>query len=65
MIRLKNILVATDFSEPSDAALAYGRQLARTFGARLTVFHAADNLAARGYASEGVRVQRARCAEPG
>ena len=33
MIALKNILVATDFSEPSDAALAYGRELARTFGA--------------------------------
>ena len=33
MIALKKILVATDFSEPSDAALAYGRELARTFGA--------------------------------
>ena len=32
MIRLKNILVATDFSEASGAALAYGRDLAR--GAR-------------------------------
>ena len=53
MILLENILVATDFSEPSDAALAYGRQLARAFGARLTVFHVAQNLAARGYGSEG------------
>ena len=53
MIHLKSILVATDFSEPSEAALAYGRQLARTFGARLIVFHAADNLASRGYGSEG------------
>ena len=33
MITLKNILVATDFSEPSDAALIYGRALARTFKA--------------------------------
>ena len=32
MIAIKNILVATDFSEPSDTALAYGRELARTFG---------------------------------
>ena len=32
MILLKTILVATDFSEPSDAALAYGRELAFTFG---------------------------------
>ena len=53
MILLKKILVATDFSEPSDAALAYGRQLARAFGAGLTVFHAAENLASRGYGSEG------------
>ena len=37
MIVLKNILVATDFSEPSNAALAYGRSLARQFGARLHV----------------------------
>ena len=53
MILLKKILVATDFSEPSDAAFAYGRQLARAFGAGLTVFHAAENLASRGYGSEG------------
>jgi hypothetical protein len=33
MIVLKHILVATDFGEPSDAALAYGRQLARAFNA--------------------------------
>jgi len=53
VILLKHILVATDFGEPSDAALAYGRQLARTFGARLTVFHAAQDVASRGYGSEG------------
>jgi len=53
MICLTKILVATDFSEASDAALAYGRQLARAFGAGLTVFHAAENLASRGYGSEG------------
>jgi len=39
MITLKNILAATDFSEPSEAALAYGRALARTFGATLHVLH--------------------------
>src|SRR6478736_744709 len=47
MIALKKILVATDFSEPSDRALAYGRELARTFGATLHVLHVADDLAAR------------------
>ena len=54
MILLKNILVATDFSAPSDAAIAYGRELAQSFGARLTVFHAAENIAARGYGADGV-----------
>ena len=32
MIRIQNVLVATDFSETSDAALDYGREMARTFG---------------------------------
>jgi nucleotide-binding universal stress UspA family protein len=54
MIALKKILVATDFSEPSDAALAYGRELARTFGASLTVLHIADNILTRAYGVEGV-----------
>src|ERR1700682_6137085 len=43
MIALKNILVATDFSEPAEAALIYGRALARTFGATLHVLHVMDN----------------------
>jgi nucleotide-binding universal stress UspA family protein len=53
MILLKRILVATDFSEPSDAALAYGRELARTFNARLVVVNVTDNIMARGYAGDG------------
>jgi nucleotide-binding universal stress UspA family protein len=47
MIRLTNILVATDFGEASDAALAYGRELARTFGATLHVLHVADDVYVR------------------
>jgi nucleotide-binding universal stress UspA family protein len=43
MITLKKILVATDFSEPSEAALAYGRELARNFGSTLIVAHVVDN----------------------
>jgi nucleotide-binding universal stress UspA family protein len=39
MIVLKNVLVATDFSKPSDEALEYGRHLSRTFGATLHVLH--------------------------
>lgn len=41
MIALSRILVATDFSESSAAALKYGVALARMFGARLHVLHAA------------------------
>jgi nucleotide-binding universal stress UspA family protein len=52
MIRLKNILVATDFGEASDVALSYGRDLARTYGATLHVVHVAENVLAR-YASDG------------
>lgn len=44
MITLKNVLVATDFSEPSDAALKYGKELANRFGATLHVLHVAPNV---------------------
>lgn len=47
MIALKHILVATDFSEPSAAALEYGRHFARAFGATLHVLHIAENVIAR------------------
>jgi universal stress protein A len=39
MIGLKRILVPTDFSETSDAALRYGVELARRFSARLYLLH--------------------------
>jgi len=44
MIRIKNVLVATDFSEPSAVALDYGRELARTYGAQLHVLHVVEDL---------------------
>jgi nucleotide-binding universal stress UspA family protein len=44
MIRIKNVLVATDFSEPSAVALDYGRELARTYGAKLHVLHVVEDL---------------------
>jgi universal stress protein A len=47
MVQLKNIVVATDFSEPSATALKYGREFERTFGAGLHVLHVADNIAER------------------
>jgi nucleotide-binding universal stress UspA family protein len=51
MVALKNILVATDFSEPSAVALAYGRDLARSYGARLHVLHVIEDVMIR-YSSE-------------
>jgi len=43
MIVLKNILVATDFSEASDAALTYGRDLARSYDATMHVVHVVES----------------------
>jgi nucleotide-binding universal stress UspA family protein len=43
MIEIANVLVGTDFGEASESALTYGRELARTFGARLHVFHCVEN----------------------
>jgi nucleotide-binding universal stress UspA family protein len=53
MIALQKILVATDFSEPSDAALAYGRELARSFGAKLTVLYVVEDVLTRAYGIDG------------
>ena len=63
MLTLKQILVATDFSEPSDAALTYGRELASRFGAALHVLHVAQNVymstfGAESYAAIGPDLQR-------
>ena len=43
MITIKNVLVASDFSETSASALNYGREFARTFGATLHVLHVIEN----------------------
>lgn len=47
MVKLTNVLVATDFSEPSGVALAYGRDLSRQYGARLHVLHVTEDLMSR------------------
>ena len=44
MMRLKNVLVATDFGETAEVALTYGRELARTFGATLHVLYVSPDL---------------------
>lgn len=43
MIRLTQILVATDFGEASEVAMDYGRALARTFGSSLHLLHVMQN----------------------
>ena len=53
MVALKNILVATDFSEPSGVALAYGRDLARSYSARLHVLHVVEDVMMRYGAESG------------
>jgi len=62
MMTLKNVLVATDFSELSDAALMYGRELAVRFGATLQVLHVAPNvyaaLGAENYAAVSPDLQQ-------
>jgi universal stress protein A len=47
MVVLKNILVATDFSEPSTVAMAYGRDFARSYGATLHVLHVVEDVTMR------------------
>ena len=43
MIKIDNVLVATDFGPASDNAVNYGREFARMFGARLHVLHVVEN----------------------
>jgi nucleotide-binding universal stress UspA family protein len=47
MIVLKNILVATDFSESAAVALTYGRDFARTYNARLHLAHMVEDVMMR------------------
>jgi nucleotide-binding universal stress UspA family protein len=44
MVVLKRILVATDFSEASQVALDYGRDLARSYGGALHLLHVSDDV---------------------
>jgi universal stress protein A len=47
MVILKSILVATDFSEPSAVALAYGRDFARSYGAALHLLNVVEDVMIR------------------
>ena len=52
MLTMKQILVPTDFGEPADVALTYGRELASRFGATLHVLHVADAVFAAPFGAE-------------
>ena len=52
MITLKNILVPTDFSECSDAAVRYGLELARAFNATLHLLHVVQDPYTQPWAAE-------------
>ena len=54
MIAIKNLLVATDFSEVSDAALSYGRTLAEQFAATLHLVHVVEDIATMTFTTDGV-----------
>ncbi len=43
MLQLKKVLVPTDFSAASELALRYGKEMAKTFQAKLYVLHVADD----------------------
>ena len=51
MVVLKNILVATDFGGPSAVAMAYGRDLCRSYDTTLHVLHVVEDVMMR-YAPE-------------
>jgi len=52
MITLKNILVPTDFSDCSDAAMRYGLELARAFDAKLHLLHVVQDPYTQPWAAE-------------
>jgi universal stress protein A len=52
MLTLKTVLVPTDFSEPSESALRYGKAMAEAFGASLHVVHVMEDLLAHAWAAE-------------
>jgi nucleotide-binding universal stress UspA family protein len=54
MITLKTILVPSDFSECSDAAVRYGLELARRFDAKLHLLHVIRDPATQPWAAEGL-----------
>jgi nucleotide-binding universal stress UspA family protein len=52
MVQMSNLLVAVNFDDASNDALAYARGLAKTFGARLHVLHVMENVFLRPMAND-------------
>lgn len=52
MIVLNNILVPTDFSEASNTALRYARDLARSYGGRVHLLHVTPDLLLMPYSAD-------------
>lgn len=52
MPTIATILVATDFSDASDAALRYAKSLAAAYGATIHVLHVLEDLAAHAWTTE-------------
>ncbi len=51
MIKMKKVLVPTDFSESARHALTYGMSFAKEYGAELVLLHVVENITV-GYASD-------------
>src|SRR5512147_3337651 len=51
VIKMKKVLVPTDFSESARHALAYGVSFAKEYGAELVLLHVVENITV-GYASD-------------
>jgi nucleotide-binding universal stress UspA family protein len=52
MLAIKTVLVPTDFSDPSESALNYGKSMAEAFGASLHLVHVMEDLLAHAWAAE-------------
>lgn len=52
MMAIRKILVPTDFSDCSEAALAYGRRMAEAFGASLHLLHVVQDPYTQPWAAE-------------
>jgi nucleotide-binding universal stress UspA family protein len=52
VIALKQLLLATDFSDPSAAALDYAKAFAEAFDATIHVLHVVEDLAAHAWTTE-------------